>query len=89
MSSQTSKIRINQFKLKIIRLVLFYQLKEEENKKKTLLCLPFDSTSTGLFKMKAFFSVSKILRSLRSYLTYNSGSSGLELHLQCAQGSNE
>ena len=68
----------------VIRLFLISQLKEEEGNK-TLLCLPFDSISTGLFKIKAFFSTSRILRSFRSYLTNNNGSSVLGLHLQHAK----
>ena len=64
-------------------------MKEEDKIKiKNLLYLPSGSISTGLFKMRAFFPVSRILRSLSSYLTYNNGSSGLVLHLQRPTGSN-
>ena len=56
---------------------------------KNLLYLLFGSISNGPFKMKAFFSVSRILRNFRSYLTNNSGSSGLVVHLQRAVLSKE
>ena len=69
---------------KIIRLILFFPNERRRGKIKNLLYLPSPSDSIwiGFFKMRTFFSASRILRSLRSYLTYNSGSSELVLHLQ-------